>query len=50
MRPNIRTSSLFRMVYLRLLHRYRLHCKVMIPILMIGGTVFYATTWVLRAA
>jgi len=46
----VRTSSLFRMLYLKWLCKHRLHCKVMTPLFMLGGTVIYATEWVLRAA
>jgi len=46
----VRTSSLFRMLFLTWLCRHRIHCKVMTPLFMLGGTVIYATEWVLWAA
>jgi hypothetical protein len=38
------------MWYLRLFRRHKLDCKVMRPVVMVAGTVFYQTTWVLKAA
>lgn len=50
MKPHVKTSSRFRMWYLRLMRRYSIECKRMTPVFIIGGTVLYATVWVLRAA